>query len=250
MLGAAAFARAVGRALAEAGGGGRIVNLCSIAGLTGLPNIGPYNASKAALDALTRTLAVELGPAGVLCNSVAPGTIATEMVEGLMTANPALREKLVAKAPLGRLGHGRRGGLADRLPAHRRRQLHHRPDARGRRRAAGRGLGGRCGSSSAAPARPAASPRRACPRTRATRSPCSRWAPTTGPGEWPAELTHSHRIIKETHDWGYLARAGASPRIVHVPRGRVVGGSSVTNGAIALRGHPEHYDEWDALVDG
>ena len=69
------------------------------------------------------------------------------------------------------------------------------------------------------------------------------------PGRWPAALTHSHRIIKETHDWGYLARAGASPRIVHVPRGRVVGGSSVTNGAIALRGHPEHYDEWDALVN-
>ena len=70
------------------------------------------------------------------------------------------------------------------------------------------------------------------------------------PGEWPDALTHSHRIIKESHDWGYLARAGASPRIVHVPRGRVVGGSSVTNGAIALRGHPEHYDEWDAHVDG
>lgn len=70
------------------------------------------------------------------------------------------------------------------------------------------------------------------------------------PGEWPQALTHSHRIIKETHDWGYMARAGDSPRMVHVPRGRVVGGSSVTNGAIALRGHPEHYDEWDALVDG
>ena len=70
------------------------------------------------------------------------------------------------------------------------------------------------------------------------------------PGAWPAELTHSHRIIKESHDWGYLARAGASPRIVHVPRGRVVGGSSITNGAIALRGHPEHYDEWDGWVDG
>ena len=104
VLGAAAMARAVGRALVEGGGGGRIVNLSSVAGLTGLPNIGPYNASKAALDALTRTLAVELGPAGVLCNSIAPGTIATEMVEGLMTANPALKEKLVAKAPLGRLG--------------------------------------------------------------------------------------------------------------------------------------------------
>jgi choline dehydrogenase len=70
------------------------------------------------------------------------------------------------------------------------------------------------------------------------------------PGEWPESLTHSHRIIKETHDWGYMARAGDSPRMVHVPRGRVVGGSSVTNGAIALRGHPEHYDEWGALVDG
>ena len=47
---------------------------------------------------------MELGPAGVLCNSIAPGTIATEMVEGLMTANPALKESLVAKAPLGRIG--------------------------------------------------------------------------------------------------------------------------------------------------
>jgi NAD(P)-dependent dehydrogenase (short-subunit alcohol dehydrogenase family) len=104
VLGAAAMARAVGREMAAAGQGGRIVNLSSIAGLTGLPNIGPYNASKAALDALTRTLAVELGPAGILVNSIAPGTILTEMVEGLMTANPALREKLVQKAPLGRLG--------------------------------------------------------------------------------------------------------------------------------------------------
>jgi len=104
LLGAAAFARAIGRALAEAGGGGRIVNLSSIAGITGLPNIGPYNASKAALDALTRTLAVELGPVGVLCNSIAPGTIGTEMVEGLMVANPALKERLVAKSPLGRIG--------------------------------------------------------------------------------------------------------------------------------------------------
>ena len=104
LLGAAAISRAVGRALVEAGGGGRIVSLGSIAGLTGLPNIGPYNASKAAIDALTRTLAVELGPYGILCNSVAPGTIATEMVEGLMTANPALKERLVAKSPLGRIG--------------------------------------------------------------------------------------------------------------------------------------------------
>jgi NAD(P)-dependent dehydrogenase (short-subunit alcohol dehydrogenase family) len=104
VLGAAAFARAIGRRLVAGGRGGRIVNLGSIAGLTGLPNIGPYNASKAALDAMTRTLAVELGPAGVLVNSVAPGTIATEMVDALMEANPLLKERLVAKAPLGRIG--------------------------------------------------------------------------------------------------------------------------------------------------
>jgi NAD(P)-dependent dehydrogenase (short-subunit alcohol dehydrogenase family) len=104
LLAAASFSRAVGRVMVEQGTGGRIVNLGSIAGLTGLPNIGPYNASKAALDALTRTLAVELGPHGVLVNSVAPGTIATEMVEGLMDANPALRDRLVAKSPIGRIG--------------------------------------------------------------------------------------------------------------------------------------------------
>ncbi len=103
LLGAAVFARAAGRAMADKGGG-RIVNLGSIAGLTGLPNIGPYNASKAAIDALTRTLAVELGPHGVLVNSVAPGTIRSEMVDGLLKANPALAERLVAKAPLGRVG--------------------------------------------------------------------------------------------------------------------------------------------------
>lgn len=64
------------------------------------------------------------------------------------------------------------------------------------------------------------------------------------PDAWPAELAHSHRVIRETHDWNFLAQAGASPRLVHVPRGRVVGGSSITNGTIALRGLPEHYDEW------
>lgn len=103
LLGAAVFARAVGRVMVD-GGGGRIVNLGSIAGLTGLPNIGPYNASKAALDAMTRTLAVELGPSGVLVNSVAPGTIRSEMIDQLLNANPALAEKLVAKSPLGRVG--------------------------------------------------------------------------------------------------------------------------------------------------
>ncbi len=80
------------------------MNVSSVASVAGLPNIGPYNATKAAMNAMTRTLAVELGPSGVTCNSVAPGTIATEMVDELMTQNPALREKFVAKTALGRVG--------------------------------------------------------------------------------------------------------------------------------------------------
>lgn len=104
LMGAASFARAVGAALLADGAGGRIVNVSSIAGLTGLPNIGPYNATKAAMDALTRTMAVELGPAAICCNSVAPGTINTEMVDELLTANPALKERFVTKTPLGRVG--------------------------------------------------------------------------------------------------------------------------------------------------
>lgn len=104
LLGATAFARAGARVMMEQGGGGRIVNISSIAGLTGLPNIGPYNASKAALDALTRTMAVELGSHNILVNSVAPGTITTDMVSDLMATNPALAERLAGKAALGRLG--------------------------------------------------------------------------------------------------------------------------------------------------
>ncbi len=74
--------------------------------------------------------------------------------------------------------------------------------------------------------------------------------PHYAPGAWPRELSHAYRIIKETHDWGFFGQAGQSPRLVHVPRGRVVGGSSITNGAIALRGLPQHYDDWNRHVDG
>ncbi len=103
-MGTVSFATTTGAALVAQGKGGRIVNVSSIAGLTGLPNIAPYNATKAAMDSLTRSMAVELGPAGVCCNSIAPGTIATEMVDELLTANPALKERFISKTPLARVG--------------------------------------------------------------------------------------------------------------------------------------------------
>ena len=53
---------------------------------------------------MTRTMAVEYGQSGITVNSIAPGTITTEMVQQMMDTNPALAEKFVSKTALGRVG--------------------------------------------------------------------------------------------------------------------------------------------------
>ncbi len=58
---------------------GCIVNLSSVSGLIGTPRRAAYAASKGALDAATRSLAMELGPSGIRVNSVAPGVVDTAM---------------------------------------------------------------------------------------------------------------------------------------------------------------------------
>jgi 3-oxoacyl-[acyl-carrier protein] reductase len=60
-------------------GGGSIVNVASTQGFRGQPNTLAYSAAKAALIALTRSLAVDLGPEGIRVNAVAPGFINTRM---------------------------------------------------------------------------------------------------------------------------------------------------------------------------
>lgn len=60
-------------------GGGRIVNVSSVNGFLGLARATSYNAAKGALDQLTRTLAVEWAPHGILVNGVAPGFVETPM---------------------------------------------------------------------------------------------------------------------------------------------------------------------------
>jgi NAD(P)-dependent dehydrogenase (short-subunit alcohol dehydrogenase family) len=60
-------------------GWGRIVNLASIAGKDGNPNMSPYSASKAAVIALTKSLGKELATTGVLANAIAPAVIETPM---------------------------------------------------------------------------------------------------------------------------------------------------------------------------
>lgn len=58
---------------------GSIINLSSVSGLVGTPRRAAYAASKGALDAATRSLAVELGPYGIRVNSVAPGVVDTAL---------------------------------------------------------------------------------------------------------------------------------------------------------------------------
>src|SRR5438105_2603542 len=60
-------------------GGGSIVNLSSVSGLVGTPRRAAYAASKGAIDAATRSLAIELGPSGIRVNSVAPGVVDTDL---------------------------------------------------------------------------------------------------------------------------------------------------------------------------
>jgi NAD(P)-dependent dehydrogenase (short-subunit alcohol dehydrogenase family) len=82
-------------------GKGSIVNVSSIAAVVGTPVGSVYNASKAAMDALTRSWAIEFGPAGVRVNSVAPGPVATD--KALAEAGEVF--DAIAKAlPLQRVG--------------------------------------------------------------------------------------------------------------------------------------------------
>jgi 3-oxoacyl-[acyl-carrier protein] reductase len=80
---------------------GRIINISSIAGLTGNAGQANYAASKAGLIGLTKTLARELASRGITVNAVAPGLIETDMTTVL---SEEIRQGILQKIPLGKLG--------------------------------------------------------------------------------------------------------------------------------------------------
>jgi 3alpha(or 20beta)-hydroxysteroid dehydrogenase len=80
-------------------GGGSIVNISSTSGLTGLPFLGAYGASKWAVRGLTKTAAIDLGHDGIRVNSVHPGGIDTPMIAGTSGDAPFYR-----RLPVPRMG--------------------------------------------------------------------------------------------------------------------------------------------------
>jgi len=89
-----------------AGGGGAIVNISSAAGVfKAAPNRYVYGATKAAVAALTRSVAADFITKGIRCNCICPGTIETpSMLQRASAAGPGGREMFVARQPMGRLG--------------------------------------------------------------------------------------------------------------------------------------------------
>jgi len=88
-------------------GGGAIVNVGSVAGLVGIPNMAAYCAAKGAIINLTRQMAAQYGPRGIRVNCVCPGTVAdTAMGRSLLGSDtsPETQAKRLAKYPLGRFG--------------------------------------------------------------------------------------------------------------------------------------------------
>jgi 3-oxoacyl-[acyl-carrier protein] reductase len=84
--------------------GGTVINVSSVVATKAFPNAAVYSATKAAVDAVTRSLAVELGPRKVRVNSVNPGMIETEGLHAAGFAEGDFRKQVEAQTPLGRIG--------------------------------------------------------------------------------------------------------------------------------------------------
>jgi NAD(P)-dependent dehydrogenase (short-subunit alcohol dehydrogenase family) len=92
----------------RAGGGGRIVNIASVVGLVPLRLQSAFAAAKAGVINLTKAMALELGPAGIRVNGIAPGSVLTEVTRQLFYAEDgsfhARVARLMQHIPLGRPG--------------------------------------------------------------------------------------------------------------------------------------------------
>ena len=103
LKGAFLVGQAVAREMARTGGGA-IVNMSSVNGVTAIPSIASYNASKGGIDQLTRAMALSLADKGIRVNAVAPGTIATELARKAVLGSEEAKARIMSRTPLRRLG--------------------------------------------------------------------------------------------------------------------------------------------------
>ena len=83
---------------------GTIVNMSSVNGTLTIPTIASYNASKGAINQLTRVMALSLADQGVRVNAVAPGTIATELARASVLTSDDAKQRIMSRTPMKRLG--------------------------------------------------------------------------------------------------------------------------------------------------
>ena len=84
--------------------GGSIINISSIVAFAPMPSVAIYSATKAAVDAVTKSLSKELGPKKIRVNSINPGMIETEGVHAAGFIGTDFQKQAVAQTPLGRIG--------------------------------------------------------------------------------------------------------------------------------------------------
>jgi NAD(P)-dependent dehydrogenase (short-subunit alcohol dehydrogenase family) len=92
------------RRFLAAGTGGAIVNVSSHQAQRAVPGALPYATAKAAVEGLTRAVAVDYGPRGIRTNAVALGSIATERYDAMLEQRPEVAEEMRHLHPLGRVG--------------------------------------------------------------------------------------------------------------------------------------------------
>ena len=85
-------------------GGGSIINISSMASQYGIPKVIAYSASKGAIEAMTRAMAVELAQFNIRVNCVAPGFIKTKMSAKALDNDPERKNKVLSRTPMGILG--------------------------------------------------------------------------------------------------------------------------------------------------
>jgi 3-oxoacyl-[acyl-carrier protein] reductase len=84
--------------------GGSIINLSSLASTLAFPQASVYSGTKGALDAITRSLATELGPRKIRVNAIRPGMVETEGTHAAGIDGSEMQKQVQAQTPLGRLG--------------------------------------------------------------------------------------------------------------------------------------------------